>query len=36
MIGSLRSTEWALLGLAGVLVLAIAGILGGVDRKSVV
>ena len=30
MIGSLRSTEWALLGLASVLTLVIAGILGGV------
>jgi general secretion pathway protein N len=29
MIGSLRSTEWALLGLASVLTLVIAGILGG-------
>jgi general secretion pathway protein N len=30
MIGSLRSTEWGLLGLAAVLSLAIAGILSGI------
>lgn len=30
MIGSLRSTEWGLLGLASVLILAIAGIVSGI------